>query len=195
MNLHFYKGNPKNTGTACAFQSKGPALFINFIKQFSWNESRKLGSFRENMKNPEKTGTFKFNPVEAAGMIDALERNNEYKFYHSSPNGISIGKFCPYIRDGNQIGYSLSVSKEQKGDTVNKNSFLIGFTFAEAILVKEFLYKLISNSFEKIDEEKADSENVRPSGNAGSSEKPSYSKAPAKSAQSEAEAQAEELIF
>ena len=47
MNLQFYKGNAKVTGTACSFQTKGTSLFVNFIKQHSWNEAKKLGSCNE----------------------------------------------------------------------------------------------------------------------------------------------------
>ena len=147
MNLQFYKGNAKVTGTACSFQTKGTSLFVNFIKQHSWNEAKKLGSFRENAKNPEKTTVLKFNAVEAAGMVDAIDRNAEYKFYHTAPNSNAMGKFCPYLRDNAQIGFSFNATKEQKGDTVNKVSFLIGFTFAESVLVKTFLLEFIRNSF------------------------------------------------
>lgn len=195
MNLHFYKGNPKITGTACSFQVYNGSLFVNFIKQFSWDESKKLGSFRENMNNPEKTGKFKFSAVEAGSIVDAINRNIEYKFYHTSPNSTAMGKFCPYInKEGVKIGYSFSVSKEQKGDTVNKTSFLIGFTFGEAVLLKQFILKYIDSTFvsQETDSESAPAKKIEPQ------KKPIYNKvelnAPQK-AQAEAEAQAEELIF
>jgi len=194
MNLQFYKGNAKVTGTACSFQTKDTSLFVNFIKQHSWNEAKKLGSFRENAKNPEKTTVLKFNAVEAAGIVDAINRNAEYKFYHTAPNSNAMGKFCPYLRDNNQIGFSFNASKEQKGDSVNKVSFLIGFTFAEAILVKEFLQEFIRNSFYTQDKAasapKETQEEEAP-------KKPAYNKIQLNqtAAQAEAEAQAEELVF
>jgi hypothetical protein len=194
MNLQFYKGNAKVTGTACSFQTKDTSLFVNFIKQHSWNEAKKLGSFRENAKNPEKTTVLKFNAVEAAGIVDAINRNAEYKFYHTAPNSNAMGKFCPYLRDNNQIGFSFNASKEQKGDSVNKVSFLIGFTFAEAILVKEFLQEFIRNSFYAQDKAasapKETQEEEAP-------KKPAYNKIQLNqtAAQTEAEAQAEELVF
>jgi hypothetical protein len=194
MNLQFYKGNAKVTGTACSFQTKDTSLFVNFIKQHSWNEAKKLGSFRENAKNPEKTTVLKFNAVEAAGIVDAINRNAEYKFYHTAPNSNAMGKFCPYLRDNNQIGFSFNASKEQKGDSVNKVSFLIGFTFAEAVLVKEFLLEFIKNSFYSQDKAasapKETQEEEAP-------KKPAYNKIQLNqaAAQTEAESQAEELVF
>lgn len=199
MNLQFYKGNAKVTGTACSFQTKGTSLFVNFIKQHSWNEAKKLGSFRENAKNPEKTTVLKFNAVEAAGMVDAIDRNAEYKFYHTAPNSNAMGKFCPYLRDNAQIGFSFNATKEQKGDTVNKVSFLIGFTFAESVLVKTFLLEFIRNSFYPQDDVTAP-----PPKEAQEEEAPkkqAYNKiqltqpVAQTAAQTEAEAQAEELVF
>lgn len=203
MNLQFYKGNAKVTGTACSFQTKGPSLFVNFIKQHSWNEAKKLGSFRENAKNPEKTTVLKFNAVEAAGIVDAIDRNAEYKFYHTAPNSNAMGKFCPYIRDNSQIGFSFNATKEQKGDTVNKVSFLIGFTFAESVLVKTFLLEFIRNSFYPQEESSAPTPAPAPK-QAQQEEYPpraAYSKiqlnqpAAQPAPQTEAEAQAEELVF
>lgn len=198
MNLQFYKGNAKVTGTACSFQTKGNSLFVNFIKQHSWNEAKKLGSFRENAKNPEKTTVIKFNAVEAAGMVDAIDRNSEYKFYHTAPNSNAMGKFCPYLRDNNQIGFSFNATKEQKGDSVNKVSFLIGFSFAEAVMVKAFLLEFIKNSFYPQNEGDANppAEEAAPREQAPA-KKPAYNKIqlPQTPAQSEAETQAEELIF
>jgi hypothetical protein len=191
MNLQFYKGNKKITGTACSFQAKGASLFVNFIKQHSWNEAKNLGSFRENAKNPEKSGVVKFTPTEAAGIVDAIDRNAEYSYYHTTKNGNSMGKFCPYIREGKQIGYSFNATKENKGDTVNKVGFLIGFSFAEAILVKQFLLRFISESFVKIEENKENPE----ASDAQEVKKPIYNKVQINQSQSEAEAQAEELIF
>ncbi len=194
MNLQFYKGNAKVTGTACSFQTKDTSLFVNFIKQHSWNEAKKLGSFRENAKNPEKTTVLKFNAVEAAGIVDAINRNAEYKFYHTAPNSNAMGKFCPYLRDNNQIGFSFNASKEQKGDSVNKVSFLIGFTFAEAILVKEFLQEFIRNSFYAKDKAASAPKEAQEE---EAPKKPAYNKIQLNqtAAQTEAEAQAEELVF
>lgn len=198
MNLQFYKGNAKVTGTACSFQTKGNSLFVNFIKQHSWNEAKKLGSFRENAKNPEKTTVLKFNAVEAAGIVDAIDRNSEYKFYHTAPNSNAMGKFCPYLRDNSQIGFSFNATKEQKGDSVNKVSFLIGFTFAEAVMVKAFLLEFIKNSFYPQNEAEANppAEESAPREQAPA-KKPAYNKIqlPQTPVQNEAEAQAEELIF
>ena len=94
---------------------------------------------------------------------------------------------------------SCSLRERQKGDTVNKVSFLIGFTFAESVLVKTFLLEFIRNSFYPQDDVTA------PAPKEAQQEeypaKAAYNKiqltqpVAQTAAQTEAEAQAEELVF
>ena len=46
--LQFYKPNSKSTGSACSFSynKKDKALWVNFIKQASWNDKTKSGTFK-----------------------------------------------------------------------------------------------------------------------------------------------------
>ena len=46
--LQFYKPNAKNTGSACSFSynKNDKALWVNFIKQSSWNGQTKSGTFK-----------------------------------------------------------------------------------------------------------------------------------------------------
>jgi hypothetical protein len=52
--LQFYKPNPRNTGSACSFSynKNDKALWVNFIKQSSWNGQTKSGTFKGS--GPEK---------------------------------------------------------------------------------------------------------------------------------------------
>ena len=45
--IQFYKPNAKNTGSACSFSynKKEKALWVNFIRQASWNPETKNGTF------------------------------------------------------------------------------------------------------------------------------------------------------
>ena len=122
------------------------------IKQDSWDDKRRIGSFSKNKDNPSKKVNIKFNPTEIAGIIDSLESNREFTGYHGS-NQIVKFKFCPYIRDDKQVGFSYSVSKESKEDSTNKASFIIGFNFAEARLLIEQLSHLLRESFRLTDQE------------------------------------------
>lgn len=148
--ISFYKPNSKNTGTACSFtvNPKDESIWGSLIKQSSWNETKKIGSFSENQNNPNKSVKIKFSLTEAAGILDAIERNAEFSAYHTSEKQTTRIKFCPYIKDDKQIGYSYSVNKEDKQNSENKQSYLIGFYFNEARLLREFISYALNTTFE-----------------------------------------------
>lgn len=148
--ISFYKPNSKNTGTACSFtvNPQDASIWGSLIKQSSWNEAKKIGSFSENQNNPNKSVKVKFSLTEAAGILDAIERNIEFSAYHSSEKQTTRIKLCPYIRDEKQVGFSYSVNKEDKQNSENKQSYLIGFYFNEARLLKQFLSYALDAVFE-----------------------------------------------
>jgi len=147
--ISFYKPNSKNTGTACSFSvnSKEGSVWSSLIKQSSWNESTKTGSFSDNKDNPQKSARIKFSQTEVAGLLETLDKNTEFSAYHSSDKQITKIKFAPYIKDDKQVGFSYSVHKEQKDNIENKQSFLLGFYFNEARLLKEFLTHSLHSIF------------------------------------------------
>lgn len=151
--ISFYKPTKTVTGTACSFyyNSNDKSFFCTMIKQHGYNEKTRLGSFSENRNNPNKRVNVKFNAVEIASFIDTIESNREFTGYHGS-NQIARFKFCPYVRGDQQIGFSLSVTKELKEDSTNKTNFLIGFTYPESVLLREHLAHLLKESF--LNEEK-----------------------------------------
>jgi hypothetical protein len=148
--ISFYKPNSKNAGTACSFSvnSKDNSVWGSLIKQSSWNETKKIGSFSENQNNPNKSVKVKFSLTEAAGLLDSLERNTEFSAYHTSEKQITKIRLAPYIRDEKQVGFSYSVNKEDKQNIENKQSYLIGFYFNEARLLKQFLSYALDSVFE-----------------------------------------------
>jgi len=148
--ISFYKPNSKNTGTACSFSvnSKDNSVWGSLIKQSSWNDAKKIGSFSENQNNPNKSVKVKFSLTEAAGLLDALERNAEFSAYHTSEKQITKIKLSPYMRDEKQVGFSYAVNKEDKQNSENKQSYLIGFYFNEARLLREFLSYSLNSVFE-----------------------------------------------
>ena len=65
-------------------------------------------------------------------------------------------KFSPYLRPSkddpnsrSQVGYSLAVNKESKEDSQDKASFIMGFTFGEAVKLEFFLKLSLTKIFEK----------------------------------------------
>ena len=150
--INFYKANPRVTGTACSFylNPRDNVFFSTMIKQDSWDSNRRIGSFAKNKDNPSKKVNIKFSPTEIAGIIDALESNREFGGYHGS-NQVVKFKFCPYLKDGKQIGFSYSVNKESKEDSSDKTNFIIGFNYAEARLLVELLIHLLRSHFKAND--------------------------------------------
>jgi len=148
--IQFYKPNSKNTGSACSFWSNyDGSIMSSLIKQASWNDQAKKGSFAKNKDNPNKRVIVKLNPTEVGGLIDSIETNREFSNYHNSQNQTLQIKFAPYLRNGEQIGFSFSVYKQDKEDSANKASYVIGFTFSEARYLKEFLIYVLRKIFEK----------------------------------------------
>lgn len=147
--ISFYKPNSKNTGTACSFSvnSKEGSIWSSLIKQSSWNEGTKTGSFSDNKDNPQKSARVKFSITEAAGLLEALDKNIEFSAYHSSDKQVTKIRFSPYVKDDKQVGFSYSVNKESKENIENKQSFLLGFYFNEARLLREFLTHALQSIF------------------------------------------------
>jgi hypothetical protein len=154
MRVQFYKPNAKVTGTACQFWvGDDGAIMGSLIKQDGWNQNTRSGSFAKNMNNPAKRVILKFSQAEVGEMIRAIDTNTTAQtngndgFYHRSQNQITKIFFGPYMRSEQQVGYSYSVQKEDKEDSTNKTNFLIGFTFAEGIVLKEALLCALRESF------------------------------------------------
>lgn len=154
MRVQFYKPNAKVTGTACQFWiGDDGAIMGSLIKQDGWNQNTRSGSFAKNMNNPAKKVILKFAQAEVGEIVRAIDSNTTAQtngndgFYHRSQNQITKIFFGPYVRGDQQVGYSYSVQKEDAEDSTNKTNFLIGFTFAEGIVLKEALLCALRESF------------------------------------------------
>ena len=154
MSLQFYKPNPKGTGTACSFwrNPKDNTFWVSLIKQDGWNTKTRTGSFSKNKDNPQKRVIVKLNDTELCGFIDAINRNADHSGYHDSQKQIVKFKFCPYLKNEEQLGFSFSVQKEAKEDSTDKQSYLMGFYFPEAEKLKLYFQTIIQESFRVADE-------------------------------------------
>jgi len=147
--IQFYKPNPRNSGSACSFyKTRDGAIMFSIIKQASWDDSKKTGSFQKNKTDPKGNVKVKLSLAELAGILESIDKDSEFKEFHNSPNQTTQIRFAPYLdkNTNERKGFSLSVSKQTK-DSQDKLSFLIGLTFKEARLLREYLLYIIHDSF------------------------------------------------
>lgn len=118
MQYQVYKPNSKNAGSAFSFsigqvQGGKPAIFVNAVQQASWNDKEKIGSFKENAKDPQKSTTIMLNANEAGEMLSSIKSRIPVTFFHKTPENSSIITFSPWDKD--------RTIKERTGDKVYKS--------------------------------------------------------------------------
>lgn len=158
MPLAIYKAKPNKNGTACSFSfnSKDQAMFISFIKQVSWDDQKKVGSF----KGGDQCNV-KFSMGEIGSLIDTIEKGRTASGYHSSANQTTTYTFAPYLKDEKLAGFSLSVFRKGKEDGAEKRPFQIGFNFGEAVMLREYFRSVLGRMYTAIySEDKARYENA-----------------------------------
>jgi len=139
MIVQYYKPNSKNTGCAFSFdigsnqKNNEPCIYIRAIKQFSWNNERRTGSFSENSKNPEKSISLKINEIEAGGFINAIENYCDFSAFHSFQDNKTSISFKPYTKKDGTKAFSFGITRN------SANKFGIGVEMSEAYGLLEFL--------------------------------------------------------
>lgn len=141
MVVQFYKPNPKNTGCAVSFdlgvnnkaKSQDYCVFAKAIKQFSWDDERKTGSFSGNAKDPEKSLILKLNENELGGLIWAIEHYEEFSAFHKFQENTTQIFFKPYTKKNGTKAFSFSIIR----NTTNK--FVAGIELGEAASLAIFL--------------------------------------------------------
>jgi len=151
--INIYKPTSKNTGSACQiwYSKSQQAFFVEILKQHSWNDQKKVASFKDSKNNPQKRAIIKLNIVEACGILNSIDKETNFTNYHNSD--VSDFKsqilFEKYLREGEFIGYSLKIIRSNKQDSTpaGKASFSIGFNFNELRMLKEYLTVGLSEIF------------------------------------------------
>ena len=139
MIVQYYKPNSKNTGCAFSFdigsnqKNNEPCIYIRAIKQFSWNNERRTGSFSENAKNPDKSISLKINEIEAGGFINAIENYCDFSAFHSFQDNKTSISFKPYTKKDGTKAFSFGITRN------SANKFGIGVEMSEAYGLLEFL--------------------------------------------------------
>ena len=145
-NIQFYKPNASNKGVAVSisFNPSDSGIYVSFIKQFSWDAAKRIGSFKGNKDNPKAKKKIKFNDIDVAGIIRSIEKEEKLSTFHKFNNdsGVSIS-FAPYIKDNVMAGFGLRVSESKDKD----NIFSVGFTNDESVKLREWLKLSLEESF------------------------------------------------
>ena len=157
--ISFYKPTPKVTGPAVSFylNKKDNSFFSNLIKQDSWDNEKKSGSFQKNKNVKGKNISVKWSQLEIASFVDAIDRNVVFSGYHGSNQVIrfEFGPYAPsktkvngeWVENTKQQGFSLRVTRESKEDSTDKQSYIIGLTYFEGKLLREHFVYLLKESF------------------------------------------------
>ena len=154
MIVQYYKPNAKNTGCAFSFdigannKNKEPCVYVRAVKQYSWDASKRSGSFSGNAKDPEKSISIKLNEIEIGGLINAITNYREFSAFHSYEDNKTSISFTPYTKKDGTEAFSFGVTRN------STNKFGIGVEMSEAYGLAEFckfffqelyLYRLENN--------------------------------------------------
>lgn len=150
--IQLYHPNKSNTGSAASFwfSERDNVVYATILKQSGWDDKSRNGTFKASMADPLKKTNIKFSFVEVCGILDSIERNRSFSSYHDNEDFSKSIKFEPYLDKTSNAakGSSFSVLVKNKQDTSTSNSFLIGFTFAEARYIREFLVYCLHKKFD-----------------------------------------------
>ena len=116
MSLPFYKPNSKNQGSALNINisnpgNKEPTLFINMIRQFSWNN--KKASFAGNKDQPEHTVNMKINHIECGSIISSIENRHEFSAFHTFNDSSTTLNFSPWDQPSRSSKYNPSTKQQE----------------------------------------------------------------------------------
>lgn len=137
MNIFKSSKSIKGCAAGISFNSKEQCLFIQLVKQTSYNEETRLGSFA----GGEKV-TIKSSKAEIGSLLDVLRRNVPYSTVHRSRDAMTQIYFEPYFIVNNETqqkehkGYGLRVIKKSQD---KESKFLMSFNFGEAELLRSYL--------------------------------------------------------
>lgn len=153
MSLAIYKPNSKNTGCGFSFQcgidtkSNNVSLYVKSIQQHSWDSNRKKGSFQQNVGDPEKNITVKFNEYEIGEFISSLNKRREYVTFHSFGDDSTVIKLVPWdkkVKDSNEPSPCFGLSFTKNGS----QSFKISLEPGEIECLIQFFKFCLSKSYE-----------------------------------------------
>jgi hypothetical protein len=148
MAIQFYHPNRAIKGFASSFSQRDGTVYATIIKQSGWDEKEQNGIFKGNKENPEGRVNVKLSITEVGAILDCIERGRDFSQPHVDEETTKQVSFAIWKgQDGNPKGYSFSVSVKNKSNPDYKNSFYIGFTYAEGRVIREYLIYCLHQAF------------------------------------------------
>lgn len=160
MSISIYKPNSKNTGCAFSFRygvqkNQEPCLYVNSIKQYSWDDNKKTGSFSQNSNEPSKNLSIKFNEFECGSILSCLRNRYEYNTFHNYEDNKTTIKFSPWDKPVKTSSLNPKTKKfEEKqsvvpafGISITRNgsdTFKIPLDPGEVEVIYQFIKSIIS---------------------------------------------------
>ena len=143
----------KNTGCGFSFQcgrdskSGAVSLYIKSIQQHSWDSEKRQGYFQQNVGNPDKNITVKFNEYEVGEFISALKLRREYSTFHSFGQDKTSIKLVPWdkpVKNSDKTSPCFGLSFTRNGN----QSFKISLEPGEVETLLEFFRFLLGKFFQ-----------------------------------------------
>lgn len=153
MSLSIYKPNMKNTGCGFSFQcgrdnkSNNISLYVKAIQQHSWDDKKRQGYFQQNVGDPEKNITLKFNEYEVGEFISAISTRREYSTFHSFGEDKTSIKLVPWdkpVKNSSNVSPCFGLSLTRNGN----QSFKISLEPGECEALKEFFRFTLNKLYE-----------------------------------------------
>ena len=140
--IEFYKPQKSGNGAALTLEcntsnedDKKNGFYVNILKQVSWNDETKNGSFKENVDKPDKHKKVKLTDLELCAILDVLEKGKNGKFstVHKLGEKTTPIFFEPFLRGATPeekvfVGFILKI------DGVS-----IALNFPESIKIREYI--------------------------------------------------------
>lgn len=146
--LQFYKPNKSNTGHAASFSVDKGNLYCSMIKQFSWDDYKKTGSFIGNKDDASKNVATKLSVAEAGSIINVVKNCTKFTVFHSSKDQTLNISFQPWIdKNGELLGFGFMVDKKSKTDSTAGNKFNLTLTLGESEVLSAYLLEYLRSTF------------------------------------------------
>ena len=146
--IQLYKPNSQNTGTAFGFRigtqgkNEEPCLYMTAVKQASWDQKKRSGSFSSNSKNPDKSAIVKFNEFEIGGFIYAIDKYEKFGAFHSFDDNSTGISLSPYSKKDGTNAFSFTVTRN------SSNKFGMGIEMSEAYSLSQYFKFVLESIFE-----------------------------------------------